>query len=84
MTKKPTEMISFALFLRVRDPSNRIGSTFLGKTGTYITGSLNANLKLKVGDEVTLILSGGGVVLDDSRYFTHFMGMLLEEDLVIS
>ncbi len=62
---------------------NRIGSSFFGSTiNTWRAGSLHANLKLQTGDEVTLQLSAEPLY-DDLNIYTHFTGILLEEDLVI-
>ena len=62
---------------------NRIGSSFFGSTiNTWTAGSLHANLKLKTGDEITLQLNAGPLY-DDGNIYTHFTGILLEEDLVI-
>ena len=50
-------------------------------TATYETYSLDSIVDLKVGDIVTLILRDGSVH-DSGQQFTHFVGVLLEEDLI--
>ena len=71
-------------FMELRLNGGKIGNAYLGESGTFLTSSLHAILKLKVGDEITLVLTEGVRLHDDSRYYTHFTGILLEEDLVIS
>ena len=61
---------------------NAIGSADF-TTGLYYTSSIHATLKLKVNDEVTLVLASG-TIYDSNPYHTDFTGILLEEDLVIS
>jgi len=61
---------------------NRIGTSYFGTSNTWTAGSLHANLKLKAGDEITLQLQNGPL-FDDGNLYTHFTGILLEEDLVI-
>ena len=48
----------------------------------WTLSSYHATLKLKVGDEITLVLRGG-TLADDANCRNHFTGILLEEDLVI-
>jgi len=45
--------------------------------------SINAQLRLKTGDQVSLYKSGGNLK-DDGRHYTHFSGWLVEEDLVMA
>ena len=66
-------------FLRLN--GNDIGINYAGQTGTDLSGSMVATLKLKVGDEITLVLFSGALY-DNDGCFTQFSGILLEEDLV--
>ena len=50
------------------------GTTSLG------THSLDSIMDLKVGDIVTLVLRSGSIY--DSGLYTHFVGLILEEDLI--
>ena len=62
---------------------NNIGINYVGHTtGAYLSGSMVATLKLKVGDEITLVLTSGALYAD-GNYHTQFSGILLDEDLVI-
>ena len=72
-------------WMELRLNGAKIGRDFFDASGTALmtSSSLNANLKLKVGDEITLVLSGGALH-DDATYYTHFTGILIEEDLIIS
>jgi len=80
-TKTP---ITAETYFRFKLNGSNIGIIY-GESGTdlNLSSSIEAILKLKVGDEITLVL-GGGELLDDPNYHTHFTGMLLEEDLIIS
>jgi len=62
---------------------NNVATADAGASDTWMSSSLQAILKLKVGDEITLVLTAG-VVYDGGNYLTQFTGILLEEDLVIS
>jgi len=71
-------------WMELRLNGGRIGKDFFDASGTSMTSSsLNANLKLKVGDEITLIITAGALY-DDAGYYTHFTGILIEEDLIMS
>jgi len=70
-------------YMELRLNGAKIGNDFFDASGTSLSSSLNANLKLKVGDEITLVLTAG-VLFDDAHYYTHFTGILIEEDLIIS
>jgi len=59
---------------------NNIGIDFNGYTGAQLSGSMVATLKLKVGDEITVVLVSGAL-FDNEHYHTKFSGILLEEDL---
>ena len=63
--------------------STRIGSTNAGTSGSNQSSSFHATLKLKIGDEITLVLRGG-LLFDNPDFKTHFTGILVDEDLVIS
>ena len=63
--------------------STRIGSTNAGTSGSNQSSSIHATLKLKIGDEITLVLRGG-LLFDNPDFKTHFTGILVDEDLVIS
>jgi len=68
-------------YVQLRLNGNTIGTDSLGTAGSYAS-SIGVILKLKVGDEITVLLVGGSMY-DDSAHYTHFTGILLEEDLVI-
>jgi len=71
-------------YFRFKLNGSSIGIIY-GESGTNLelSSSIQAILKLKVGDEITLVLEGGEL-FDSTSYHTHFTGMLLEEDLSIS
>ena len=71
-------------WVELRMNGNVIGSTHGETTSNTapLSSSLHAALKLKVGDEISLVLVRGE--LYDYNFKTHFTGILLEEDLVIS
>jgi len=74
-------------YVNMRLNGNSIGngdSYVTGSAGGILTGSIHAILKLKVGDQITLFLQGGSLYDTSSGHRTHFTGILLEEDLVIS
>jgi len=52
-------------------------------SGSWKSGSINSILKLKVGDQISIVLTRG-TLSDSYDLRTHFTGILLEEDLVIS
>ena len=58
----------------------RIGASY----GRYITNtySLQSMVNLKVGDQIALMMGSGAIYDNDSEQFTHFTGILLEEDLL--
>ena len=56
-----------------------IGSAF-GSTNWAATYSLDSVLELKIGDVVVLMLRDGGCIHGSAD--THFIGILLEEDLI--
>jgi len=62
---------------------NSIGINYAGETGTYFSGSMFATLKLKVGDEITVVLTIGTLFDSSGGHHTQFSGILLEEDLVM-
>jgi len=93
----PVDGIYHFEFLGLRDltDSNSIavGLNVNGvRTGTchgtnlpnYFVGlsGISASLRLKIGDQVTLI-KGSGTLNDDIAHYTHFTGWLVEEDLVL-
>ena len=57
----------------------RMGSSY-GTTNFAATYSLDSIMDLKVGDIVTLVLRSGSIY--DSGLYTHFVGLILEEDLI--
>jgi len=61
-----------------------IGNSFGSTIPDYYVGlsSINAHLRLKTGDQVSL-LKTGGILNDDAGHYTHFSGWLVEEDLVM-
>jgi len=80
-----TESGSTKPLVSLRLNGNQIAiSDIINGSGTWKSGSINSILKLKVGDQITIVLRNGALYDggDDTR--THFTGILLEEDLVIS
>jgi len=78
---KTNAALSTYSFLRLN--GNNIGINWAGDTLNYLSGSMIATLKLKVGDEITLVLTDGALFDNGVQYHTQFSGILLEEDLVI-
>ncbi len=67
--------------------SPRIGSTNIGSSGSYQSSSIHATLKLKVGDEITIVLEAGimdSILYDEGNFKAHFTGMLVNEDLILA
>lgn len=60
--------------------SSVIGTASGQATSTY---ALQSTLSLKMGDRVTLTLLAGGISDTAAIQYTHYTGMLLEEDLVL-
>jgi len=62
----------------------RIGISFGSNIPGYYVGasSINAHLRLKTWDQVSL-LQQAGTIYDDNSHYTHFSGWLVEEDLVL-
>jgi len=77
---KTTNAVPTYSFLRLN--GNNIGINYAGQTGTDLSGSMIATLKLKVGDEITLVLTSGSS-FNNGDHHTQFSGILLEEDLAI-
>jgi len=69
-------------FVYLRLNGNTVGIADFTQ-GSYYSSSIHATLKLKVNDEVTLVLTSG-TIYDNFDCRTDFTGILLEEDLVIS
>ena len=42
--------------------------------------TLQSNLKLEVGDQISLVISAGGIK-DSGNHHTQFSGFLLQEDI---
>jgi len=78
--QKIAESTSTCVFLQLNGNSLGIADF---TANPYYTSSIHATLKLKVNDEVTLVLTRG-TIYDSNPYHTDFTGILLEEDLVIS
>ena len=53
------------------------GSYGVSASETY---SLQSTLNLIVGDQITIMLTSGAIY--DNMFYTHFVGVLLEEDLI--
>jgi len=63
-----------------------IGVSFGSDIPGYYVGLSSINnvqLRLKTGDQVSL-LKNGGIINDDAGHYTHFSGWLVEEDLIIT
>jgi len=76
--------INASSYFQLELNGNSIGHNWGGSPfGSYHSNAVQAILKLKVGDEITLNLKGGELY-DDGNLHTYFSGILLEEDLVIS
>lgn len=50
--------------------------------GGFVTGVLNASFRLKRGDRVNLFKEKG-LLMDNDFFYTHFTGLLVEEDLIL-
>jgi hypothetical protein len=61
----------------------RVASSYsFTKSGDYLSGMLNVLLRLKKGDRVN-IFKDSGMVMDNNCFYTHFIGWLVEEDLIL-
>ncbi len=69
--------------VNLRLNNNNVGTAPM-HSSSFFTASIHATLKLKLGDEITLVLISGVLQEFKDEYLTQFTGMLLEEDLVIS
>jgi len=56
------------------------GSTTKASSNDVV--SLTASLRLAANDKVTVLNHREGVLFDDQYHFTHFIGWLVEEDLM--
>ncbi len=94
----PVDGIYHFEFSGIKDPSDpspifvnllvngvTIGDAYGSNIPGYYLGlsSINAHLRLKTGDQVSL-LKNGGILNDDAGHYTHFSGWLVEEDLIIT
>jgi len=79
---KDSAFTSLIIYLQVN--GNHVGvAAASGHTGSYITGSLSASLRLIAGDKVRLHNAPGSVLKDYGKeHWTHFSGWLVEEDLM--
>ena len=68
------------LQLEVNESSSVIGTASGQASSTY---ALQSALSLKMGDRVTVRLLAGGITDTTTIQYTHYTGMLLEEDLVL-
>jgi len=59
------------------------GYSNVDATNRIVTFSTDATLKLNVGDQITIYFVYGSI-FSTGASFTHFRGLLLEEELVIS
>jgi len=62
----------------------KIGVSQGAGLANVLQSSLNASLKLKAGDKVTLYKTTGVLYNTADYYYTHFSGRLVEEDLVLA
>jgi len=60
----------------------RLNGSYIGVSGSASSGNvpLSATLNLKKGDKVDTFLHAG-IISDDKWRYTHFSGILIEEDL---
>jgi len=75
-----TDIASFT-YVHLRLNGNNIGMADFTSL-PWTLSFYHATLKLKVGDEITLVL-GSGALFDNANSRFHFTGILLEEDLAI-
>jgi len=61
---------------------NNVAIAHSSAQNEFVTIVLQSTLKLKIGDEISLVITSGS--LNDSvNQHTQFSGFLLEEDLII-
>ena len=61
----------------------KLNGVHVGTTSTdsqWTTSAMQMTLDLKRGDLVTLILDNGSIH-DDSNHYTHFTGLLVDQDI---
>lgn len=78
--------VESAIYLQVngkRDASSysQVKTGIIGNYG-FLTGVLNASLRLKKGDKVN-IFKNEVRLFDNEFFYTHFTGWLVEEDLIL-
>ena len=73
------------VYVRLLVNGQTIGMSYGSNIPGYWVGlsSINARLRLKTGDQVS-VFKDGGTIHDDSGHYTHFNGWLVEEDLVLA
>ncbi len=73
------------LYLQLQLNGIPIGSSYAPYIENNWVGlsTISASLRLKTGDQVSLV-KDIGVLRDDDNHYTHFTGWLVEEDLQIS
>ncbi len=71
-----------SIFITLQVNGVGIGTAYATNLPNYLGFSgINAYLRLKTGDRVTLYKTGGALQ-DDNRY-THFTGSLVDEELLV-
>jgi len=79
-----TQNDSYYTTVTLRLNGNQIAFSDLANVGgKFNSGSINSIVKLKAGDQISIQLRAGSL-FDNVDPRTHFTGILLEEDLVIS
>ena len=81
------ESTAHTLAIRLQVNGENVGSAYTSKSisepkvkGTEESISLSASLRLAAGDKVNL--RNYGALYDDHNHYTHFIGWLVEEDLM--
>lgn len=75
---------SLSIYLQLNGAVVGLAFTAPSRTGSDSNDvvSLNSSLRLAAGDKVNVYMYGTGTIVEDGRYWTHFSGWLVEEDLM--
>jgi len=78
---KESSTIGLHIDLQVKGENVGRSATHYSTSGSYGSVSLTAFLRLKANDRVNLY-NAYGTLFDDVKHHTHFIGWLVEEDLM--
>lgn len=68
------------VFLRLNGTNMAISHSSNNAQYEYVSITLQSTLKLEVGDQISLVISAGGIN-DSGNHHTQFSGFLLQEDI---